>query len=478
MNPTDIQLAFSQDYTPYGISVNGVAYNLSQGGVSGLITNPVSLPSNPASFVSGNMGSQINLVTGFLQSSNFVTGVSGWQIDASGNAEFNAGTFRGALIANSIDIPNTTTANSFHVDNMGNTWWGATTFAAAPATVANTGAANFSNITISGTTLSLQNVYGDGSDGAATISVNTTLARDMFYTDLTINSGITLKNGSFRIFCTGTLTINSTGIIDNSGIGASGVTGGAAVASGSLPGSVAGKTGGSGTSGGTGGGGGGNVGANGTSVTQSNGSNGTAGGNSGNGGNGGSGGGGAGRTGGIAGTATGPLNIIHLSIPAYNLFDVNGTSIAQHTSSAGSGSGAGGPSGAGGGGGGQTGGNGGDGGGSGSSGGYVSIFAKKIVNNGTISSNGGAGSDGFPGGNGSVTGNTGGGGGGGGGAGASGGVIILTYSSSSGSGGTSVTGGTGGSGAIGGNGNGTGTNGATGTAGTTGLSGKVISLIV
>lgn len=37
------------------------------------------------------------LIRNTLQSQNFVTGVSGWQITKSGNAEFNNGTFRGTL---------------------------------------------------------------------------------------------------------------------------------------------------------------------------------------------------------------------------------------------------------------------------------------------------------------------------------------------------------------------------------------------
>src|SRR3990167_7015227 len=64
---------------------------------------------------------------GTLQSPNFSKSNSGWQINADGNVEFNDGTFRGALVANSLDIPDTTTADSFHVDTSGNAWWGAST---------------------------------------------------------------------------------------------------------------------------------------------------------------------------------------------------------------------------------------------------------------------------------------------------------------------------------------------------------------
>lgn len=44
-------------------------------------------------------GGQGALVRNWLQSQNFVTGVSGWQIRKDGNAEFNNGTFRGTISA-------------------------------------------------------------------------------------------------------------------------------------------------------------------------------------------------------------------------------------------------------------------------------------------------------------------------------------------------------------------------------------------
>ena len=45
----------------------------------------------------------------------------------------------GGIVASSIDIPDKVTANSFHVDSSGNTWWGATTFANAAASIDDTG---------------------------------------------------------------------------------------------------------------------------------------------------------------------------------------------------------------------------------------------------------------------------------------------------------------------------------------------------
>lgn len=84
-------------------------------------------------------------------------------------------------------------------------------------------------------------LFGDGSDGAVVISGNTTLTRDMYYTNLTINSGVTLTTGNFKIFGTGTLTnnnatngISNVGVAGSAGGNGAGGTGATATASGSL----------------------------------------------------------------------------------------------------------------------------------------------------------------------------------------------------------------------------------------------------
>ena len=56
----------------------------------------------------------------------------------------------GGVSISSLDIPDKVTANSFHVDTAGNTWWGATAIGSAVGKVLNTGAATFSNMTITG----------------------------------------------------------------------------------------------------------------------------------------------------------------------------------------------------------------------------------------------------------------------------------------------------------------------------------------
>ena len=79
------------------------------------------------SLTSGELAGNLILVDGFIRSKNFATGSAGWTIDVDGSVEFNDGTFRGTLLAGELHIPDEdTTANSFHVNTSGDTWWGAT----------------------------------------------------------------------------------------------------------------------------------------------------------------------------------------------------------------------------------------------------------------------------------------------------------------------------------------------------------------
>ncbi len=91
-------------------------------------------------------------------------------------------------------------------------------------------------------------VFGDGSDGDVTISVDTTLTRDMFYNNLTVNAGITLTTAGYRIFVKNTLTNRGTiqynGNVGGNATATSGGGGGAGLAEGSLGGSTAGGPGG------------------------------------------------------------------------------------------------------------------------------------------------------------------------------------------------------------------------------------------
>jgi len=303
-------------------------------------------------------------------------------------------------------------------------------------------------------------MFGAGSDGDIIITSNTSLLRDMYYDNLTINTGVTLNSNGFRIFIKNTLNTVGTGKIASNGnnggnggngTGSGGIAGIAATqayTTGTLPVPLTGATGGTG------------------GIDSSTGTAGTAGTalakaltleNSVAGGTGGTGGGGiAGGTGG-AGAATTtamftPPNALFTAI--YNLFDLVAGTVIQYGIAPSSGGG--------GGGGGGTGGScptcsGGGGGGSGSSGGVVWIAAKTITNL-TTEAKGGVGGQG-----GNDNSVSGGGGVGGGGAGGNGGTIILIYSKST-TISTDVTGGAGG--AIGNSGETT--NATTGTVGNIG----------
>ncbi len=335
---------------------------------------------------------------------------------------------------------------------------------------------------------------GDGSDGAIVLDGSNTYSfltkvsntytinnRDIQLTNVTINNGITLNTGFWRLFWNGVFTINVGGIVTLPGTNggnagnASNATGGsagsaaAAQSGNSVPGTVistAGATGASGvtysnnvggqvlTQGNTG-----NI-VNGASVAKSIGSVGATGATGGYSGSSSSGGitqkaGGSGATG---GTQTGTVyNSPHTEKGAYKLYDENGASYLAGSTPPGSGG-----SGAGGGtdygvnnGAGYTiqSGGGGGSGGSGGSGGIIAMFGNILVNNGSIISQGGTGGTGGNGGTGG--GNMvasgfacfgGGGGGGSGGTGGTGGVIINYYNFMSGSGTITVPGGAGGSG--------------------------------
>ncbi len=93
---------------------------------------------DPRTIGAGEMIRQLIVQDGYLRSGNFVSGVSGWQINADGDVEFNNGTFRGTISASTIDIGGSD-ATSFHVDVDGNMWLGAATYAAAPFKVSKAG---------------------------------------------------------------------------------------------------------------------------------------------------------------------------------------------------------------------------------------------------------------------------------------------------------------------------------------------------
>jgi hypothetical protein len=59
-------------------------------------------------------------------------------------------------------------------------------------------------------------VYGNGIDGDATISSNTSLTSDKFYNNLTIANGVQLTPNGYRIFVRNILTLGSNSVIGHS----------------------------------------------------------------------------------------------------------------------------------------------------------------------------------------------------------------------------------------------------------------------
>ncbi len=435
-----------------------------------------------SSLNSGELISNTTVQDGFLQSNNFVTGSAGWKLTpTSGEMNF-------AISVDSLDIPDTTTANSFHVNSTGDAWWGATAIGSAVAKVLKTGVATFTNVSITGGSLDINSgvagitsagvatfksvsvggssvqytmndyglfSFGDGSDGALSTTGDVTLTADKYYTNLTINNGHTFNPAGYRVFCNGTFTLKAGGILARSGVngsnasGATGGAGGTALADGYLKGSLVGAAG---SNAGTAGIAGGNT-------ANSIGSNGVAGGD----GGGLGGGGGGGGSGGAGGTATASNVKLIANWHLATLLDVSSTGATlKYDNSAAGGGGRGGENGTGGSAAGA-------GGGAGSGGGIIAIYARIIVIEATgilraIGGNGGNGTNGT---NAVIVYNA---GGGGGGAGGNGGQIILVYNTLSNAGTISVAGGTGGTHGNGGTG-GTyeGLPGTDGTAGSAGL---------
>jgi len=70
-------------------------------------------------------------------------------------------------------------------------------------------------------------VFGDGSDGDVTISAPANLTRNWFYNNLTVNAGVQLGSGGYKIYVRDTLTLIGTIAWDgNNGGNAVGATGG------------------------------------------------------------------------------------------------------------------------------------------------------------------------------------------------------------------------------------------------------------
>src|SRR5512139_1363631 len=166
-------------------------------------------------------------------------------------------------------------------------------------------------------------VFGDGIDGDATIAGATTLTRDMYYNDLTVNASAAVNTAGYRLFVAGKFDIGSApagsfyyrGSVGNN---ATGATSGAGTSRGIVGNTVGGSQSLNSASVGNGGTGAGTNGSN-------TGSNGEAGGNGGDGGKGGAANGGA-TAGGTAATA-----VAQTQFPGFSLSGVLGQKMIQVT---------------------------------------------------------------------------------------------------------------------------------------------------
>lgn len=264
--------------------------------------------------------------------------------------------------------------------------------------------------------------YGDGSDGDVTSSGDIDLGDIKVYNNLTIQNGHTLTTTTKKyivIFVKETLTVNAGGEITVKGIGKAG---GAHEVQGTA--GIGGGSGGAGGAKGTAG----NPGSNGVSPRA---------------------GGGGGANASFAGDSDGAAGIDEAS--SYSIINImdwlTHVKAADEFGSGGSGGGDGRPDGGGS-----------NGGAGGAAGGIIIIFAREIINNGSINANGADGVNG-------QNGNTNGGGGGGGGGG-DGGLLYIITSTFSGNAAT-ASGGAGGAGGGSGAGGRDGGDGAAGAAGNT-----------
>lgn len=133
----------------------------------------------------------------YLQSRNFVTGTTGWQITSDGDLEASSGTFRGALAGNSITIG----TDAWHVDTDGNMWWGAhATYAAASIKISSAGSIDFTTGTFSGAL------------SAASGSLGTITTADI---DGGTIDGVTITGGTVRTAASGQRIVMYNNILES-----------------------------------------------------------------------------------------------------------------------------------------------------------------------------------------------------------------------------------------------------------------------
>ena len=77
--------------------LNKSANNADELGLPSIMKSNANGVVNPSNIASGGISQNIRMVDGYIQSLDYVQGVSGWRISADGNVEFAVGTFRGNI---------------------------------------------------------------------------------------------------------------------------------------------------------------------------------------------------------------------------------------------------------------------------------------------------------------------------------------------------------------------------------------------
>jgi len=186
---------------------------------------------SPGQIGSGELGQNISLVDGYLQSSNFVTGSAGWRIDSDGNVEFESGYFRGDIsgatgtFTGGIAVG--TSPNWFKVDADGNIWSGSATLAGAKTdsfAVEKEGLLYCKGATIDGTSTIGGRVSStlagaiDASGHFADDAINT--AEDTILSSFTFGESGALQIGTYESGVTGDIKISPSGILGRDKTGA------------------------------------------------------------------------------------------------------------------------------------------------------------------------------------------------------------------------------------------------------------------
>jgi hypothetical protein len=181
-----------------------------------------------SNLLGGETSGNMTMLDGFYRSDNYVYGSAGWSLE-SDNAYFWNVTISGTLVAANIHITDeNTSANSFHVDSDGNTWWGCTltNFIAdhnnAAAYILKTGAARLASLTVVGGSIDATSTIGGriASTLASAIDSSGHFADAAFSTaSNTILGAFTfgvsgaLQIGTYQAGVTGDIRISPTGIL-------------------------------------------------------------------------------------------------------------------------------------------------------------------------------------------------------------------------------------------------------------------------